>query len=120
MADNTGNETRTSRGHTVYCAVVFDKHTGRKRSKTFTTVTAARQWRDDAKVALRAGTMTVSRGPTLNDAVDTWLDALRAGHISNRSGDPYKPSAIRGYEHCLRKRVLPHVGHMRLGEIRPQ
>jgi hypothetical protein len=90
------------------------------RSKTFTTITAARQWRTDAMAALRAGTMTTSRGPTLNDAVDRWLDALRAGHVRNRSGDPYKPSAIRGYEHCLRKRVLPTLGHMRLEEIRPR
>lgn len=60
------------------------------------------------------------RGPTLNEAVDKWLDALHEGHVRNRSGDPYKPSAIRGYEHCLRHRVLPQLGHMRLEEIRPQ
>ncbi|MDP9294059.1 MAG: tyrosine-type recombinase/integrase, partial [Actinomycetota bacterium] len=70
--------------------------------------------------ALRAGTMTTARGPTLNDAVDQWLDALRAGHVCNRSGDPYKPSAIRGYEQCLRLRVLPVLGHFRLEEIRPR
>jgi len=116
----TGIETRTSRGTTVYCAVVYDKQTGRKRSKTFTTITAARQWRNDAMTALRAGTMTASRGPTLNDAVDTWLDRVRAGHVRNRSGDPYKPSAIRGYEHCLRRHVLPRLGRLRLEEIKPK
>jgi integrase len=115
-----GIETRSSRGRTVYRAVVFDKATDRKRSKTFPSVTAARQWRNDAMAALRAGTLTTSRGPTLNDAVDKWLDALREGHVRNRSGDPYKPSAVRGYEHCLRHRVLPRLGHMRLEEIRPQ
>jgi integrase len=58
--------------------------------------------------------------PTLNDAVDQWLDALRAGQVPNRSGDPYKPSAVRGYEHSLRRRVLPRLGHMRLEDIRPK
>jgi integrase len=37
--------------------------------------------------------------------------------VRNRSGEPYKPSAIRGYEQNLRKRVLPELGHERLREI---
>jgi integrase len=52
--------------------------------------------------------------------VDQWLVALRSGQVCNRSGDPYKPSAIRGYEQTLRLRVLPHLGHHRLGEIQPR
>lgn len=115
-----GIETRKRNGRTAYCAVVYDKTTGRKRSKTFDTITAAKQWRTDAAGALRTGTLTTDRGPTLNEAVEVWLDALRAGHVRNRSGDPYKPSAIRGYEHTLRKRVLPELGSYRLREIRPQ
>jgi integrase len=51
------------------------------------------------------------------DAVEDWLDGLRAGHITNRSGDPYKPSAIRGYEKELRLRALPVLGHLRLAEV---
>jgi integrase len=104
----------------TYQAHVWDANGGRRVRRTFSTITAARQWRTDAQAALRAGTMTASRGPTLDDAVDQWLDALRAGHVRNRSGDPYKPSAIRGYEYCLRHRVLPHLGHLRLEEIRPK
>lgn len=115
-----GIETRASHGRTVYCAVVFDKATGRKRSKTFNTITAAKQWRRDAAVALRAGTMTTDRGPLLAKAAAVWLDALRAGHVRNRSGDPYKPSAIRGYEYTLRTYALPQLGQHRLAEIRPQ
>ena len=116
----TGIEIRKRSGGTTYRAVVFDKTTGRKRSKTFSTITAAKQWRTDAAAALRAGTMRPDRGPTLSVAVDSWLEGLRAGHIRNRSGDPYKPSAIRGYEHTLRTRVLPVLGSYRLREIRPQ
>jgi integrase len=115
-----GIEPRQSRGRTVYRAVVWDKRSGGKITKTFATITAAKQWRTDAKAAIRAGTMSADRGVTLAEAVDTWLAALRAGHVRNRSGDPYNPSAIRGYEHCLRRRVLPVLGPYRLREIRPQ
>jgi integrase len=114
------DERKRGDGRTAYQAHVFDKRTGKRIRKTFDNKTAAKQWRNDAMAALRAGTMSSSRGPTLNDAVDKWLGALREGHVRNRSGDRYKPSAIRGYEHCLRHRVLPQIGHMRLEEIRPQ
>ena len=48
---------------------------------------------------------------------DRWLDAARAGIVRNRSGDPYKPAAIRGDQKNLRSRVLPVLGHERLREI---
>lgn len=99
-------------------AEVYDKRTGRRPRRTFSTVTAARRWRTDAQAALRAGTMTTEAGPTLEQAVEDWLAGLRAGHFTNRSGDPYKPAAIRGYEQALRLRVLPTLGPLRLREIR--
>jgi integrase len=120
MTRDTGIEKRERRGRTVYCAVAYDKSTGKKISKTFENVTAARQWRSDAMSALRAGTMTSDRGPTLKDAAGQWLQDARAGHIRNRSGDPYKPSAIRSYEKNLRLRVLPALGDRRLGDIQPK
>lgn len=48
-------------------------------------ITAAKQWRADAIAALRAGTMTTGRGPTLADAVDAWLTAMRARHVRTSS-----------------------------------
>ena len=120
MSRDTGIERRQCRGATVFCAVVYDKTTGRKTSKTFDTITAARQWRTDAMSALRAGTMTADRGPTLREAASQWLQDARDGHVRDRSGDPYKPSAIRGYEKNLRLRVLPALGDRRLGDIQPR
>jgi integrase len=64
--------------------------------------------------------MTAGRGPTLTVAVADWLEQLQAGTICNRSGDPYKPSAIRGYRDKLEAHVLPTLGHMRLEEIKPR
>lgn len=87
-------------------------------TKTFPTVTAARRWKADAGSALRQGRMTADLGPTLTGASEEWLTAARAGVVRNRSGDPYKPSAIRGYEANLRLRVLPELGAQRLGELR--
>lgn len=39
------------------------------------------------------------------------------GTVRNRSGDRYKPSALRGYERSLRLRVKPELGHARLADV---
>jgi integrase len=39
------------------------------------------------------------------------------GAIRNRSGDRYKPSALRGYEQSLRLQVLPDLGAHKLARI---
>jgi integrase len=101
-------------------AHVFDKTTGKRIRKTFSTKTAAKLWRQDALSALRTGELTADRGPTVREAVDQWLEEARNGHVRNRSGDPYKPSAIRGYEQNLRRRVLPSLGSLRLREVKPK
>jgi integrase len=101
----------------TFKAQVFDARVGKRITKTFSTITAARQWRQDAASAIRAGTLTADRGPTVQDAAEGWLTVARAGVARNRSGEPYKPSALRGYEQNLRKRVLPVLGHERLREV---
>jgi integrase len=99
---------------------VWDNRTEKRLRKTFPTKTAAKLWRQDAIVAMRRGDLSAERGPALTEVVDAWLEAARDGRICNRSGDPYKPSAIRGYEQNLRLRVLPRLGHLRLREITPR
>ena len=42
---------------------------------------------------------------------------MRSGEVRTRSGDVYKPSAIRSYERALRDRVLPELGAKRLGDV---
>lgn len=101
-----------------YQAEAYDKRARRRIRRTFQTITAAKQWRTDARAALRRGLLTADTGPTLQEAVDDWVQGAKAGHVKNRSGDPYKPSAVRGYEKDLRLRVLPTLGHLRLREIR--
>jgi hypothetical protein len=101
----------------TFKAQVWDAQVGKRITKTFPTITAARRWRQDAYAALRSGTLTADAGSTLAEAADNWLDAARAGIVRNRSGLPYKPAAIRGYEQNLRRRVLPALGRERLREI---
>jgi integrase len=112
-----GIEVRERRGGTVYLAVVWDKGAGRKITRTFDTLTGAKQWRADAIAAVGAGRLSADRGPTLAEAFEQWLAGARAGHVRNRSGDPYKPAAIRAYEQTARLRVLPALGRHRLADI---
>jgi hypothetical protein len=42
----------------------------------------------------------------------------RAGTSLTRSGDAYKPSALRAYAGSMRLRVNPVIGSMRLSEVR--
>ena len=55
---------------------------------------------------------------TLRQAAQEWLAAAEGGLVRNRSGDLYKPSALRGYEQALRTRILPALGGAKLGDIR--
>jgi site-specific recombinase XerD len=54
---------------------------------------------------------------TLREAGDAWLEGAKAGAIRTRSGDTYKPSAIRSYEGALTTRIYPELGANKLSEI---
>jgi integrase len=101
----------------TFQAQVFDSRAGKRITRSFPTITAARRWRQDAYAALRSGTLTADRGPTLAGAAEDWLAAARAGVVRSRSGQPFKPATLRGYDQNLRLRILPALGHERLGEI---
>ena len=102
----------------AYRAEVFDRRTGKRIRRTFDTRSAAKLWRQDAQVAVREGRLRAAPGQRLHEAARAWLDGARAGQVLNRSGDHYKPSAIRAYEQNLRLRVLPDLGDRRLSELR--
>ncbi len=101
-----------------YRAKVWSARDRRTIRKSFRSLAEAKAWRADAQVGLRRGTISAPRPITLAQAAGAWLAGARAGAIRNRSGDPYKPSAIRGYEQSLRLRLLPELGAMQVAEIR--
>ena len=75
--------------------------------KTFRTVTEALAWRQEAKVALHTGHLRAPSTTTLAEGAEEWLERAEAGVTRTRSGDPYKPAAIRAYRHALDCRILP-------------
>ena len=102
----------------TYQAHVWSATEGKRLRKTFSTLSGAKQWRQEAQVALRQGTLRAPSQGTLNEVVEAWIVGAKTGAIHTRSGDAYKPSAIRGYERSLRLRVLPDFGAKRLSELR--
>jgi integrase len=100
-----------------YRAFVFSKRDGKRITKTFDSIAAAKSWRQDAGVALRQGRMRAPSTTTLREAATGWLEGARGGAIRNRGGDPYKPAVIRGYARALKLRVLPELGGKRLSDV---
>jgi integrase len=98
-------------------ASVYSKRDAKKIRKTFPTKTAAKTWRDDANTQLAKGGLRAPRPTTLREAWEAWHQGAEAGTIRNRSGDRYKPSAIRGYHQGMRLRVLPEFGPVRLADL---
>lgn len=88
-----------------------------KTRKTFATLREARSWRHESQVALRAGTLRSSSHLTLEQAAAAWLLAAEARIVRTRTGEAYKPSAVRAYRQALRFRVYPSLGSKRLTAV---
>jgi integrase len=91
---------------------------GQKMRKTFLTERGAKAWRHDAVGDVRRGKLKAPTRMTLRDAWEAWNEGAKSGFVRTKSGDLYKPSALRGYEQAMRDRVLPDLGGARLSEIR--
>jgi integrase len=100
-----------------YQAQVFSPADRKTLRKTFRTLADARAWRAQAKAELNRGSLGAPTRTTLREAAEEWLAAAEAGVARTRSGDPYKPSALRAYEQALRKKLLPALGNLRLSSI---
>ena len=101
----------------AYEASVYSVRDGRKIRKSFPTQAAAKGWRADAMSALRKGTMRAPSQLTLREAWVAWEEGAEQGAIRNRSGDRYKPSALRSYSTSMRLRILDEMGSAKLSEI---
>jgi integrase len=89
-----------------------------KVRRTFASQAAAKSWRADALTKLNRGELTAAQSRKIREAATELIDGMRAGTIRTRSGDEYKPSAIRSYDEALRVHVLPAIGALRLSEAR--
>jgi integrase len=100
-----------------YQAQVFSQRDRKTIRKTFRTLSDARAWRAEAHSALRLGTLRAPTRTTVAEAAAEWLSAAKAGVVRNRSGHPYKPSALRSYEQALNTKIVPELGHLRLSSV---
>jgi integrase len=101
----------------VYRASAWDKRQKKLLHRTFDTKAAAEIWRQDALPELRKGTMRASSPTTLSQAWETWYAGARDGTVRTRSGDRYKPSALRGYDQAMRLRILDDLGAVKLSDV---
>jgi integrase len=101
-----------------YQAHVWSAREQKRIRKTFPQLATAKAWRQEAQVALRRGTMRAPSPLTLRAVAEDWIEGIRSGEIRNRSGDRYKPSAVRSYDDVLRLRVLDELGERRFSSIR--
>lgn len=98
-------------------ASVYSKTDCKKIRKTFSTREAAVEWQEESRPAVRKKILRAPTATTLEMAGNAWLEEARTGLVLNRSGDPYKPAAIRAYEAALRLRVFPALGSVRLSDL---
>jgi integrase len=101
----------------AYEAWVFSVKDNKKLRKTFRNLAEAKGWRADATSAVRKGTLRSPSRITLREAASNWLEGAEDGLIRTRSGDEYKPSALRSYRASLEQRVLPELGSLRLSAL---
>jgi hypothetical protein len=78
------------------------------------TPTAART----ATTNLRLGAVPRSEPITVADTVDEFVEAAEAGRAVNRSGQSYRPSALRDLRGILEYHVVPDLGDLRLRDVR--
>jgi integrase len=102
----------------TYRASVWSPREGKLIRKSAKDYNVIKTWRQDAVVAVRQGTMRAPSPVTLEEAAKAWLKGAKEGLIRTRSGDIYKPAAVRGYEQNLRLRVYPTLGRVRLTDVR--
>ena len=99
-----------------YEASVYLKREDRKLRRTFPTLAAAKAWRAEALTAAGRGALRRPSPTTVREAWEAWHAGAKAGMIRSRSGNRYKPSALRAYERTMRLRVLRESG--RPGSVR--
>ena len=100
-----------------YQAQVYSGREGRTIRKTFRTLADARAWRAETQAALNRGAHRAPSRTTVAEAIEEWLRGAKAGVIRTRSGDLYKPAAIRGYKLSFETQIIPRFGALKISEL---
>ena len=106
-------------GRWRYRGHVWSKRERRRiRGPWFETPAQARNWRQDAQVGVRKGTLRAPVDLTVGEAAAEFIAGAVDGTVLDRAGGRYKPSSIRNYRGWLDRYVLPTFGARRIGDIR--
>jgi integrase len=89
---------------------------GQRSRQSFDTLEAAKGWRRDAERLLRAGHVLQVK-VTVREAVAEWERLAEAGVNLSKSGDRYKPAAIRAYQRHYALRVVPAYGDRSISDL---
>ena len=80
---------------------------------------------DWTPTAARAATSNLNLGAvpplahvTVATAIDEFIEAAESGRVVNRSGRPYRPSALRDLRGILEYHVVPDLGDEQLRDVR--
>jgi integrase len=103
-----------------FLAGVYSKRDAKKIRKSFATLAEAKRWLNEQRKARDDGGLKAPTRISLEAAAERFLADAKSGAIRNRSGDRYKPSALRSYEASLRRHILPVIGKTRLSEVSRQ
>jgi integrase len=101
----------------TYQASVWSARESKRIRKTFATLAEARAWRSETQTGVRRGTTRAPANTTVHEAAEELVAGMKSGRVRTRSGDLYKPSAIRSYEAALRDHIVPWVGRARLADV---
>ncbi len=101
----------------TYQAQAYSSRERRTIRRTFASLAEARAWRQETQVALRRRTVRAPTRTALAEPAADWFSGAQAGVVRTRSGEPYKPSALRSYEQALRSKLLPELGEKRLSAL---
>jgi integrase len=98
-------------------AWVWDPVAGKKLRRTFRSEAAAKAWRHDQAIGVARGTIRAGSGETIRQAGERLITGMRAGTVRNRSGRPFKPSAIESYASALEQHVYKAMGARRVSAV---
>jgi integrase len=100
-----------------YEAQVYSARDKRTISKTFTYESEAKTWRAETIKAVKQGALRAPTKRTFREAAEAWIEGAEQERVLNRSGEPFKPSTLRGYVRDLREHIIPAIGHLRLSTV---
>jgi len=106
-----------NKGATRWRGVLNLKVTGKQYGPWANSKSEAQIWLTKARSEAQSGTLRRSDGMTLREAWEAFYTGAKAGSVTDRTGKPYKPATLRGYERGW-KRVDADLGAHRLDAIR--